>query len=444
VAYSVNSKKIKSLLKKGTLTGFEVATIVMVFLYDLKHESDPELYESEGVRKPFLSQAEITTIKNNNLKENAKIEEYNNWILALPAVFTAIEHSHIMFLKILQILQGSQTLLESYLIEAVITWDMQMSPGIMTEKQFQELQVQQREEKLKDLYPLDYLISVAAWNLATKAVREELDPDDITEESHPGLYRKGKTQILKFIRTDRLKISKKKDKGKAEALLAKKKPLNATNKRFLDKKLISAEACYEAGLPGWEYIDLYEPNYSEEYGGPGGVAIIQDPHPYRVDANGYYKLHESLLDDRMLRVSDCTTWGRIKVTPRTFFTNILLRVKDMIASFLFYRSVIKVFSEATSINFREHPDAWYEDIQHTLSLFQDTFSKVTTVSDRFRGSLIDIPVIIDLKELLISQELEEKFRKRLSEFLDGCKWLMACQVFFLEEMIEKEESLFIT
>ena len=59
-----------------------------------------------------------------------------------------------------------------------------MSPGIMTEKQFQELQVQQREEKLKDLYPLDYLISVAAWNLAPKAVREELDPDDADRHQH--------------------------------------------------------------------------------------------------------------------------------------------------------------------------------------------------------------------------------------------------------------------
>ena len=440
MAYGINRKKIKSLLKKGTLTGFEVAQIVIAVLYDLKHNSDPELYESKGIRKPILSQAEIKAIKNNNLKENAKIEEYNNWILALPAVFTAIDHAHIMYLKILKTLATLENLLERYLTEAIISWDMKMLPSIMTERQYQELRDKQREEKIKEFYPLDFLISIAAWNLAPKDAREELDSDDITVDSHPELYRKGKTLILKLIRADKLKINNKKYREKAVALLAKKKPLNANDRRFLEKELISAEACYEAGLPGWEYIDVYEPNYSEEYGGLGGVAIIHDPHPCRVDEKGYYRLPESLLDDR-LGVPDTNAWRRIKVTPKTFFANMLLRVRDMIVSFLFYRSVMKVLSEATSINFCEHPDGWYEDIQHTLKVFEATFSKATTISDRFKGLLTDIPLIINLEELRISQKLEEKFRKRLAEPLEGYQWLMECQIFYFEEMIEREENL---
>lgn len=441
MAYSIHRKKIKSLLKKGTLTGFEVSLIVMAFLYYLKHNSDPELYESEGIRKPILNQAEIKVIKNNNLKENAKIEEYNNWILAFPAILTAIDHAHIMYLKILKIFCALENLLERYLTEAISRWDFRQLPGIMTKKQYQELKAKQREEKLKEHYPLDHLISVIAWELAPKDIREEHDPDDITEKAHPKLCKKAKAKLLNLIQSGKLKINKEKDKERAEALLAKKKPLTAREKKFLDKELISAKACYKAGLPGWEYIDLYEPNYSEEYGGPGGVALIQDPLPAQVNEKGYHEPHKSLQNDRMFGIPDVPTWKRIKATPRMFFTTILLRGKDRIQLFLFYKSVLKVVSEITGINFCEHPDAWYEDIQHTLSLFQDTFSKVTTVSDRFRGSLTDIPVIIDLEELLISQELEEKFRKRLSEPLDGCKWLMACQMFFYEEMIAKEENL---
>lgn len=444
MAYSVNSKKIKSLLKKGTLTGFEVAQIVMAFVYDLKQESDPELYESEGIGKHILNHAEIRAVKNNNLKENDKIKEYNNWILAVPTILTTIDHAHIMFLKVAKILHCLLALLESYLIEAVIRWDQRQSPGIMTVKQYKELQAKQREEKKKELHSLDFIISSAAWNLAPKNARKAFDPDDITIDSHPELYRKGKTLILKLIRSDKLKINKKKYGEKAKALLAKRKPLNATERRFLEKELISAEACYKAGLPGWKYIDLYEPNYSEEYGGLGGVAIMQNPLPYRVDEKGFYKLHESLLDDRMLGIPDTHTWERIKATPGTFFISALLKARKQITLFLFYRSVLKVVSEATSINFCEHPDKWYEDIKHTVDLFEGIFKKTITISERARKVLSDMPEIINLEELQIRPEIETKFRNRLSESPEGSKWLMDCQTYFFEGIIEKEQSLFIT
>jgi hypothetical protein len=115
----------------------------------------------------------------------------------------------------------------------------------------------------------------------------------------------------------------------------------------------------------------------------------------------------------------------------------LLNVKHNIKMFLFKRSLTKVLTEETGVNFSEQTDKWYENIKFLLTDYETTLERAITASDRAREALSDLLDVIDLDELQIKPETEDKFRKSLwrqdigSEYLRLIKaWSMNCQIIY--------------
>lgn len=117
-------RKIRNLLKKGTLTGFETARIVMSQIYDLEKIAEPELFGLEGAVTPkrykeaaVLTIEEIDALKDRNLKgHNDRIKEYNDWLGAFSSFLSLIYSAHIYYLQVQKLQSSLIDLLRGYLI----------------------------------------------------------------------------------------------------------------------------------------------------------------------------------------------------------------------------------------------------------------------------------------------------------------------------------------
>lgn len=468
---STHSRKIKNLLKKGTLTGFEVAKIVMHDLYELARISEPELYNLEKIdwEAVVLTPEEIETLKAKNLRgRDGEIKGFNNWMGAFSSFLSIVHSAHILYLKIENLLYSSQLLLEQYLTEVIIRHDMMLIPEIITEKQYQDLKAKQRKEHLKAKTDLGFILFNRA-NSHTEPkygswiVENLLEGSPEEQKDAIKYFKQASSEVYNYIKEGKLSITYQK---KAIALLERiqtKKPdneilaiIDATISRepefkmkkpepLLEKSTATGDALYNTGWPEWiEWIDEYKHNTDK--GAPYEVAVIQNPSPHQVDDKGHYKKRMSLADHPLLGNPDTIIWKRLKQTPRTAFTAIFLRVKHKIALFLFKKSLTKVLTEETGINFSEPTDKWYKNIESALNSYEDTLERATTVSSRARESLSGILEAINLDEIQIKPEIEDKFRKWLSEPLerDGPdflrKWPIRCQSCFHEEMMQMSKN----
>lgn len=83
---STHNRKIKNLLKKGVLTGFEMAKIVISILWD--SESKLQCIPHREVVKnfdPLLNVDEIDSFLDKNLAQDYdKHVEFDNWTMAFP------------------------------------------------------------------------------------------------------------------------------------------------------------------------------------------------------------------------------------------------------------------------------------------------------------------------------------------------------------------------
>jgi hypothetical protein len=372
-------------------------------------------------------------------------------------------------LKIENLLYSSQLLLEQYLTEAVIRHDMMLIPEIITEKHYQDLKAKQRKEHLKSKTDLGFILFNRA-NSHTEPkygswmVENLLEGSPEEQKDAVKYYKQAGSEVYNYIKEGKLSITYQK---KAIALLERiqtKKPdheilaiIDSTISRepefkmkepepALEKSTATGEALYNnTGWPEWiEWIDEYKHNIDK--GALHEVAVIQNPSPWRVDNKGHYKKRMSLADHPLVGHPDTLVWKRLKQTPRTAFTAVLLNVKHRIALFLFKKSLAKVLTGETGIDFSEPTDKWYKNIESALNSYEDTLERATTVSSRAKESLSGIPDAIDLDEIQIKPEMEDKFRKWLSEPLAGDgpgflrKWSIRCQSCFHEEMMQMSKN----
>jgi hypothetical protein len=463
----IRRKQIKNLLKKGTLTGFEVAKIVMHEVYEYEKMAKPELFDIGYIdatkhysEVSILTPEELIVLKDKNLYHDEKIDEYNSWLEALDSFLTVIYSAHVIYLKIGAALSFSQIFMERYLTESIVKIDLSFIPDILTEKQYQDLKAKQRQEKLKMKWNLGWILFYRANTLVN-----EKDPDFLGIEELMEGSPKDQKEAVKHIKQacidirslikdgklsmtyqknvpsllDRI-ITKKTDKDvlayidssisvEPKHKLKKPEPL-------LEKSTTTGEALYNTGLSEW-IKDIDEYNHNWDGSAPYQCAIIQNPFPQEIDDKGYYKKRKSLIDHNLIGNPDTVFWGKLKQTPRTAFTTMLLNVKHNIKMFLFKRSLTKVLTEETGVNFSEQTDKWYENIKFLLTDYETTLERAITASDRAREALSDLLDVIDLDELQIKPETEDKFRKSLwgqdigSEYLRLIKaWSMNCQIIY--------------
>lgn len=474
----IRKKQIKNLLKKGTLTGFEVAQIVMHEVYEYEKMAKPELFDIEYIdhKKHYsevsiLTPEELRVLKDKNLQyHNDKIDEYNNWLEALDSFLAVIYSAHVIYLKIGAALSFSQIFMERYLTESIVRIDLSFMPDILTEKQYQDLKAKQRQEKLKIKWNLEWILLQRADTLAPEKDPDFLSLEDLLEGSPEDqkeavkYFKQACIDIRSLIKDGKLSmiyqrnvlslldriITKTTDKDilayidSSIALEPERKPKKP--EPLLEKSTTTGEVLYNAGLPEWiEYIDEYKHNYDDR--APYQCAILQNPFPQEIDDKGYYKKRKSLIGHNLIGNPDTVLWGKLKQTPRTAFTAMLLNVRHNIKTFLFKRSLANILTEETGVNFSEQTDKWYEDIKSFLTDYEITLKRAITVSDRARESLSDLLDVIVLDELQIKPETEDKFRKSLwgqdigSEYLRLIKaWSMNCQIIYNEAIKGENEK----
>lgn len=127
-------------------------------------------------------------------------------------------------------------------------------------------------------------------------------------------------------------------------------------------------------------------------------------------------------------------------SPRITLAAMYLELKHKIALFEGRRSITKILSEVTDINFSEKPDKWNEDIKHELRLYESAMEKVIVSSDVAKKELSRIPVGIEIDGLGLNQEVEDKIRRRLLQPLEKDKWMYECLTFLDRELMRMAEN----
>jgi hypothetical protein len=446
---AADRRKIRNLLNKGTLTGFETAKIVMSQIYELEKIAEPELH---GFLQEKLQEAlcltieEIDALKDRNLKGRTdRIVEYNNWLGAISSVHSLIYCAHVYYLKIHNLLCSPILLLERYLTEAIAKFDRMQVPDIVTEKQYQDLKVAQRKQMLDEEHELGWVLYWRAERIAQKDFGErsmeillEDYPDRAIDAYHQAcsevcsLLKRGKLTLIHreaVICTLEAILNTKTDKE----ILALIYPTFSSQARIRSGKLeplvrhkIRVKDLYESHLPEWvEHVDEYKHNYGKS--APYDVAVIQNPTRDMIDEKGYYRKKQSTADHR--EINDRTV--------RTLFTGQFPTIKYYISLFLFRKSLLKAVSESTGIYFCDQVDRWYEEIKSALSRYEEIMNNALLISDGSKKPSGRIPETVNLEELQISSTLEERFRDRLSKPLETDKWVSECHLYFIEEMKEK-------
>ena len=127
-------KQIKSLLKKGTLSGSEVASIIMYQTFQYGKMAEPEIFNVNG-KPPTLSEAsllsegEVQILMNNNLKDQYdKIAEYYNWLNSYGSFLSVIKSANILYLQIQNLISNAENIFKSYLMEKILGKQLKDAP----------------------------------------------------------------------------------------------------------------------------------------------------------------------------------------------------------------------------------------------------------------------------------------------------------------------------
>lgn len=208
---------ITKLLAKG-LTGKEVGKLIL---------EDSWLYDHG--REDFLSDRDRQVLKS-SLKTQKDIEDYNSYVETYRILDYTLKEAHIKALQAEVRIGAIETLFYLYLLDSTSEMEYLSKPIIMTEKQYQESKINQRERLLHDIYPL--YSEVLMWRV------EELDPDwwakwediedgnflDYITNTAPDLWKQAISQVLELLRSGKLKpvALPKKTSQKLQAIEVKK------------------------------------------------------------------------------------------------------------------------------------------------------------------------------------------------------------------------------
>ena len=131
-----------------------------------------------------------------------------------------------------------------------------------------------------------------------------------------------------------------------------------------------------------------------EYHQDGIITTIHNLHEV-FDLEGY--LIEVEMNCEFKKGSDFHNWKWDKQCSSEIFICILLKVKHRITLFLFKKSLAKVLTEKTGLNFSERPDSWYEKIKFAINRYKFYLEVTKKISKKARESLDGIIDNIDLE-----------------------------------------------
>lgn len=432
----VHRDAIRKLLGKGSLSGFEVAKIILA-----------DLWEAEHVRDSILSENEMRVIRN-RINDPRESSVKNDWLGAFGTICEVNHTAHIIYLNIQTELSTLESILEKYLTSAFVNLQMRFMPTIVTQKQLEDLRDDHRGFALREKHSLEWVIFSRADELLSE---EDVTLESLLErepEQAVRVYRQACREIRNLIESGRLKFTHQKNTLKLLERIETAKPdrevlaiidgtLSAEPKlrverpeRFLEKATTSGEALYQAGLPEWvKSVDEYQ------HDSFGGVAVIQNPCCDDLDDKGHYIDHGSLFDYYPFQPPGDDFWNALDVSPQVFFNKRLEMVKFVISGFLFFRLVMKVLSDKTGIGFSDDVDYWYRSLGHAIKSYEETMQSTVLFSLQARKDLADIPLDLAMDELQPSPGLETLMMNRLNRPLMKSQWLQDCKDYYLKEKL---------
>ena len=305
---------VKRLLSKG-LTGKEAGRLVF---------KDNWLTDTQ--RGGFLSEKDVSSLKA-GLKSDKDIKEYNSFIRLYKYVDYTLKELRIVALEAEVLLHITYRILDAYGMHEAFRLAEMYIPAIVTQKQYEELKVKQRAQKLEQVSSLQELISYLSevdFEIIVDDDEPEPEPETEIDFQNDERLRGAVSTLQELLRAGKLhplKLKKREDYYDGHKLKIPAQPVQEVIE-MLDK-FLTGELQYgeddslrmtvfrgknlyeleemEGFIKSW--IDEYSPNWDEETSArPAGrmqsmyVAIIQNPPAYKpdrednwVDERGYWR-----------------------------------------------------------------------------------------------------------------------------------------------------------
>lgn len=366
MARRLTKNAISKLLGKG-LTGWEAGKLVI-----------QNCIEASCGRKELLTEMDIASVRQglrnrkDGLDYNSLLETHRLTNRGLIIAETASQDGCLFLNSLIMMLRD---------VRAKNTVDLVMSirPQIVTEKQYQNIVVAQKQKKLAFEYSLAYVIEERFFSIAPAEVRKDIDEMGLDSDSaesfrvavqdkYADLYKQAITEIHKLHTSGKLNaVCYEEDAKVAEPLLDqwRKKGLSgAEAAKLVDMLFVTGQQLYDCDeLPEWkEFVDKYQRHWlaDEDERFRHTYAILQDPPSGWVDKKGDYqdRFHPSEWVTRGseatlgLRTADGKKTKSEKRVGRDLLT-ILERAKLDIRIFLALKAVIDTASEVIGVGFSE-------------------------------------------------------------------------------------------
>lgn len=385
---------VKRLLSKG-LTGKEAGRLVF---------KDNWLTDTQ--RGGFLSEKDVSSLKA-GLKSDKDIKEYNSFIRLYKYVDYTLKELRIVALEAEVLLHITYRILDAYGMHEAFRLAEMYIPAIVTQKQYEELKVKQRAQKLEQVSSLQELISYLSevdFEIIVDDDEPEPEPETEIDFQNDERLRGAVSTLQELLRAGKLhplKLKKREDYYDGHKLKIPAQPVQEVIE-MLDK-FLTGELQYgeddslrmtvfrgknlyeleemEGFIKSW--IDEYSPNWDEETSArPAGrmqsmyVAIIQNPPAYKpdrednwVDERGYWREPDYL---------GLTGLDSVKDTERdaktlTIFIN---AIREKIKGYLAMRSVLEAISKVIELDFLEDLSQWNEEIRSVVDAVNAEISRL--------------------------------------------------------------------
>ena len=419
-------KNIQTLLSKKKLRGKEAARLIIADNF--------EYFMSNGAKRLLKDSERETIVK--ALQGDQDVKDFNSYMHIgerIEETFVVMDAfkdniTTILFSAIIKMLK-TQSLSEHIRRDS-------FTPQIMTEKQFEDMKKLQSQNFLDEPVSLAVILVLLADDAYPDisvfyANKEEAegkadifeyeDAVDELAKDYPEAYQEGYRQLMEMISSGQLPVD-----------LPPKRKLTPRSYSLLKKTYVSTEVLYRLGY--WQkYIDTYRPNLDHETGGTAaGVAIIQDPDPYQLDDNGYYRdsftIRHAFTPDRITEIKE-STWMAV--------ASAVDNAKKKLRSIYRYTAVIKAYSDLMDYDFRGHMDVVLRVIKAAVNVF-NLYLKETIIDFSPIYPQSKEPYPIDIDSLQPPPEAVEKMRESINILREP--WEELFSILRQEEPVKDEEE----
>ena len=374
----MKKRQIKAMLKKGNFSPFMVAKLIF-----------NDFWRNSHLEEPIFSDDEKQSLINKmQWDEYYQYKKWKDWFEDIYAVYKAAKENYLESeTKLFQLLWFIEKDLTR---EEIRFYFKRMYPVPVTEKQYQDIKRQDRENKLKEKYSIVLcLIEIIEDNLPGPEKGATLEDYIYQDKEYKAKDRKliadhfkqAVKQILSFIDQGKIIPSRKSQVLPALKAVLKKTPDQIAEillagiytdveapVKILESSTVSGEQLYKNFKEWAKYIDTFHPETG------GGYAIVQEPTLLFLDKNGEYKPVPPV--DDFLNGGSYKKCFSIKYAY-SFFSMKLKALADCLSLFQFYRMVLDILSDNLAIPLNNpNEEIGMESLKtqiEKLEIFRDVF-----------------------------------------------------------------------